>query len=96
MAEEVLEPPGIHSPGRQGVTRRVAQHVNMDREGKPGGFASPFYHAPDAHTAERLAALVDEDVAGLDAFSGTGAPEVAQRLVFQLRSQASDTRSPCR
>jgi hypothetical protein len=30
------------------------------RERQPSGLASPFNHAPNAHTAERLAAFIDE------------------------------------
>ena len=44
----------------------MPQHVDMHRERQPGGFSSPFNHASDAHPAERLAALIDEDVGGLD------------------------------
>jgi hypothetical protein len=37
----------------------------MHRERQPCGFASPLNHASNAHPAERLAALIDEDVGPL-------------------------------
>jgi Resolvase, N terminal domain len=40
----------------------MPQHMDMDRERKPSGFPSPFNHASNAHAAEGLAALIDEDV----------------------------------
>ena len=58
----MLEPPCIHSPGRQCVSRRMPQHVDMHRERQPSGFSSPLNHASDAHPAERLATLIDEYV----------------------------------
>jgi hypothetical protein len=45
----------------------MPQHVNMHRERQPSGLASPFNHASNPHSAERLAALVDEQVGPLDA-----------------------------
>ena len=42
MPEEVLEPPCVHSPGRQGVSGRMPQHVDMHRERQPRSLASPF------------------------------------------------------
>ena len=44
----------------------MPQHVDMNRERQPGNLASPFNHASDAHAAEGLAALVNEDIGGLD------------------------------
>jgi hypothetical protein len=41
----------------------------MHRERQPGGFASPLDHASNAHPAERLAPLIDEDVGRLDPVS---------------------------
>ena len=38
----------------------------MHRERQPSSLASPFNHASNAHTAEWLAALIDEDVGRLD------------------------------
>ena len=52
MPEEVLEPPCVHSPGRQSVSGRVAEHVDVDRERQPSGLASPLDHASNAHPAE--------------------------------------------
>jgi hypothetical protein len=40
----------------------------MHRKRQPSDFASAFNHATDAYAAERLAALIDEDVVRLDAF----------------------------
>ena len=65
MPQEVLEPPGIHSPGRQCISGRMPQHVDMDRKRQPSGFASPFNRASNARAPERLAALIDEDVSRL-------------------------------
>ena len=42
----------------------------MHQERQPSGLASPLYHASDAHAAERLAALVDENVGRLLAIGG--------------------------
>jgi hypothetical protein len=36
--------------------------VDMHRERQPSCLASPFNHASNAHPAERLAALINEDV----------------------------------
>ena len=47
----------------------MPQHVDMHRERQPSGLASPFDHASNAHAAERLAALIDEDVGRLDPVS---------------------------
>jgi hypothetical protein len=61
----MLEPSGIHSSGRQCVSGRMPQHVDMHREQQSSGLASPFNHARDTHTTERLAALIDEYVGPL-------------------------------
>ncbi len=58
----MLKSPGVHSASRQCVSGRVPEHVDVNRERQPSGFASPLNHASNAHPAERLAALVDEDV----------------------------------
>ena len=60
--EVVLEPPRIHPLVRQGVAAGMAEHVHMNREGKPCGFASSFNQPGNAHTPEGLATLVDEDI----------------------------------
>jgi hypothetical protein len=39
--------------------------VDVDRERQPSGFPSPFNHASNAHPAERLAALIDEDIGAI-------------------------------
>jgi hypothetical protein len=36
---------------------------------QPGNLTSPFNHAPNAHTTERLAALIDEHVGRFNAIS---------------------------
>ena len=41
----------------------------MHRERQPSSLASPFNHASNAHAAERLTALIDEDVGSLNPFS---------------------------
>jgi hypothetical protein len=41
-------------------------NVDVDRERQPSGLAGPLDHASNAHPAERLAALIDEDVGRLD------------------------------
>jgi hypothetical protein len=66
MAEEVLEPACVHSSGRQCVSRRMPQHMDMHWERQPSSLAGPFNHASNAHPAEGLAALVDEDVGRLN------------------------------
>jgi hypothetical protein len=65
VPQEVLQAPRIHSFGRQGVARRVPQHVDVYRERQLSGLSSAFYHAGDAHPAKGLAALIHEDVSGL-------------------------------
>ena len=55
--------------GRQCVSRRMPQHVDMHRERQSSGLASPFNHACDAHAGEGLAALIDEDIGRLDPVS---------------------------
>jgi hypothetical protein len=47
----------------------MPQHVDMHQERHPSGFSSPLNHASDAHPAERLATLIDEDVGALDPIS---------------------------
>ena len=41
-------------------------NVDVDRERQPSGLAGPFDHASNAHPAEGLTALIDEDVGRLD------------------------------
>jgi len=41
-------------------------NVDVGRERQPSGFPSPFDHASNAHPTERLPALIDENVSGLD------------------------------
>jgi hypothetical protein len=43
--------------------------LDVDRERQPSGLASPLDHASDAHAAEGLATLIDEDVGRFDPFS---------------------------
>jgi hypothetical protein len=62
MAQVVLKLSRIHPLVRQGVATGMAEHVNVNREGKPCGFASPFDQPGDAHTTEGLATLVDKDI----------------------------------
>ena len=64
-----MEPACVHSPGRQCISRRMPQHVDMDRERQASGFRGPLNHASDAHAAEGLATLIDEDVCPLDPVS---------------------------
>jgi hypothetical protein len=47
----------------------MPQHVDMHRERQPSGLASPLNYASNAHPAEGLAALIDEDVGRFDPFS---------------------------
>ena len=47
------------------IRSNTAAHVDMHRERQPSSLASPFNHASDAHTAEGLATLIDEDVGPL-------------------------------
>ena len=49
--EVVLKPSRIHPLVRQGVAAGMAEHVHMDREGKPCGFASSFNQPGNAHPA---------------------------------------------
>ena len=51
MAQEVLQPAGIHALRRQGIAGRVPQHVNVNRERQPGGFTGMFDLARNAHDA---------------------------------------------
>jgi hypothetical protein len=70
MAQEVLEPSGIHSPGRQCLSRRMPQHVDVHPERQPSSLASPLDHASNAQpAAERLSALLDEHVGRFNAIS---------------------------
>jgi hypothetical protein len=41
----------------------------MDRERQSGGLASPFDHASNAHPAEGLTALIDEDIGAIRSIS---------------------------
>ena len=74
MAEVMLEAARIHSASRKGVAGRVPEHMDVDRERQLGGFAGAFDHARDAHAAERLATLVDEDVVRPAGILGVGSP----------------------
>ena len=47
----------------------MPQHVDVHRERQPSSLASPFYHASDTHTAEWLAAHIDEHASPLDPVS---------------------------
>jgi hypothetical protein len=53
LPQEVLEPPCVHSPGRQCVSGR------MHRERQPSSLASPFYHASNAHAAKLISRAAD-------------------------------------
>ena len=44
-------------------------HVDVQRKRQPSGLAGPFNHPSNAHPAERLATLIDEDVGCLDPVS---------------------------
>src|SRR5262249_15415595 len=67
VTKEVLESPRVHATVGEGVTGRMAQHVNMDRECQLGCFTGPLDHASDAHAAKWLTALIDEHPSRLDA-----------------------------
>ena len=69
MPEVMLKPARIHAAPRQRVSSRMPQHVDVYRERQPSSLASPFYHASDTHTAEWLAALIDEHASPLDPVS---------------------------
>ena len=59
----------------------------MHRETQLSGLASPFYHAPDAHAAERMATLIDEHIGALDALGRLlplQPPEAGQFIAFQV------------
>jgi hypothetical protein len=60
--EKVLQASCVHSPRRLCVSRRMAQHVDVNRQRKLGGFPSPLDHAADAHAREWVTALVDEHI----------------------------------
>ena len=49
-----------------GQASGMPQHVDVDREWQLGAFACAFDHPGDAHAAEGLAALIDEDIGWLD------------------------------
>jgi hypothetical protein len=56
MPQEVLEPPCVHSPGRQCISGRIPQHMLvMDRERQASGLACRLNRASNAHPTERLA-----------------------------------------
>src|SRR4051794_10243086 len=54
----------------------------MNREWQLSGFSSSLDHASNAHPAERLAALIEEDVIGLEAPFRIGPPQLAERFMF--------------
>ena len=58
----MLKPSRIPPPVRRGVAAGMAQHVNVNREEKPRRFPSSFNQPGNAHAAERLASLIDEDI----------------------------------
>jgi ABC transporter substrate binding protein len=75
MPKKVLQPACIHSFRRHGIPSRMPQHVNVNRKRQVGDLATPFDHASDAHTAERLTALVHEYVGRPDALRCVAALE---------------------
>jgi hypothetical protein len=46
----------------------------MNRNRQPRSFGGAFDLTRDAHALERLAALIDENIVGLDALGRIGAP----------------------
>ena len=62
MAEVVLEASGIHPLIRQGVATGMAEHVNVDGEGKSCGLACSLDQPGNALPLERITALVDEHI----------------------------------
>jgi len=66
VAEVVLQPSSVHAFAGQGVASGIPQHVEVDREWQLGAFACAFDHPGNAHAAEGLAALIDEDIGWLD------------------------------
>jgi hypothetical protein len=40
-----------HAPGRQGVSGRMPEHVDVYWEGRIGGLSGTFNHSPDSHAA---------------------------------------------
>ena len=56
------QPARVHSLIRQGVAASMAQHVDVDREGQPRGFASPLDHPRNPFPLEWITPFVDEEI----------------------------------
>jgi hypothetical protein len=63
---------------------------SMYRERQPSSLASPFNHASNAHPAERLATLIDEDVGPLGPVSLLLPPQQLE-TVHLIQLQVMDT-----
>jgi hypothetical protein len=62
LAWKVLEAACIHAPRGQGIPSRVPKHMHMDWERQVCDLAAALNYAGDAHTGERLTALVHEHI----------------------------------
>ena len=69
MAEIVLQGSGIMPIVGQFVSTRMPQHVRMQWERHPGGVAEPLDEMVEADGAHWSAALRDEDVSPVRAFT---------------------------
>jgi hypothetical protein len=58
VAKEVLKSARVYPPIGQGVTGRVAQHVNVNRKRQLGGFTSSLDHTGDSHAADVAMMLI--------------------------------------
>jgi hypothetical protein len=58
--------------------------VDVNPERSPGGLPSPFSHASNAHAAERLTALIDEDVWRRRRVSKLLTRDEAQRIAVNI------------
>src|SRR5262245_23194512 len=69
VAEIVLQGSGVVSVVGKFVAARMPQHVRMQRERHPGGLAEPLDEMVKADGAHGSAALRDEDVSLVRAFT---------------------------
>src|SRR5262249_46471843 len=78
VAEVRLQRSGIDPVIGEFKAGSVAQHMRMDREAKPGGFAGPLNHAEEACGAERRCPLAGEDVGRLRVLLALEPPQGAE------------------
>ena len=75
MTHEGLQRAGIYPASGEGVASAMAQHVDVNWEGKSSGLTKPFNELLSAVNGQRCAALADEQVPAMFAILANESPD---------------------